>query len=275
MMRKYLKFRSLAATILSLSLVFAATSCEEKEPVEERPALPPIESLKMDFSDFAEEPGGAKGILATYQNFWYSFWTVAIWNSAAVIVTALPVTAYAYALQQTPVYVGDHTWEWAFDFTWDTKDYTATLTGARINNEEFSMEMVIALAATPKLGVKWFDGVVRYNHTHAEWTLYRNGITNVLEIGWNNDFETGEADLTYTLTDPDHAQNGSYIMLAHRPDLFLDAAYTISLNEGMTYIEWNSGTLEGRVKAPVHFEDEDWHCWDSQANGLADRECAQ
>jgi hypothetical protein len=110
-MKKYLKIRSIAAYLLSLSLVFAATSCEDKEPVEDRPELPPIESLKMDFSDFAEEPGGDKGTLATYQNFWYSFWTVAIWNSAAVIVSALPVTAYAYALQQTPAYVGNYTWE--------------------------------------------------------------------------------------------------------------------------------------------------------------------
>lgn len=271
-MRKYLNFRSLAAIVLSVSILFTVTSCD-KEPVDERPELPPVESMVMDFSDFAEPAGGAKGTLNTYANFTYSYLTVGVMNFAAAIVTVLPLTAYAVALQQTPVYVGDLTWEWSFDFPLNNVNYTATLTGARINNQEFSMEMVIAFAASPDTGVKWFDGVVRYDHTRATWTIYKNGTTGVLEIEWNNDFVTEEADLTYTLTDPEHAENGSYISLAYMSDEFFDAAYTVSLVAGMTNIEWNTTTIEGRVKAPVHFGDDAWHCWDTQANGLIDKVC--
>jgi hypothetical protein len=27
------------------------------------------------------------------------------------------------------------------------------------------------------------------------------------------------------------------------------------------------------VKASAHFGDNDWHCWDSQVNGLVDKVC--
>jgi hypothetical protein len=272
MMKKYMNFRSITAIVLSVSLLFAVTSCD-KEPVDERPELPPVESLMMDFSDFSTAPGGVKGTLNTYNNFWHSYITVGIWNVAATLVSVLPVTAYAIALQQTPVYVGDHTWEWSFDFPLNNVNYTAILTGARISNEEFSMEMVIAFAATPNAGVKWFDGVVRYDHTHATWTIYKDGTLPALEIEWNKNYETEAADLTYTVVESGHAEEESYISLAYMPDEFFDAAYTISLVDGMTNIEWNTTTIEGRVKAPVHFQDDAWHCWDTQANGLMDKVC--
>jgi hypothetical protein len=137
------------------------------------------------------------------------------------------------------------------------------------------MEMVISPAANPEQGVKYFDGLVRYDHTHAEWTMYKQGTISVLEIEWNKDYETEEADLTYTFTEPGKDFTGSYIMAAYQPEDFLDAAYTVSVPEGMVNIEWNTTTLEGRVKAPAHFQDDDWHCWDTQAKGLADKVCDQ
>ncbi len=261
--------------ILSVSLAFSMTSCGDTEPVGETPELPPVESMKMDFSDFANEPGGTKGTQDTYQAFWHSYWTVFYCNIWAAAVSALPVTAYGYALQQTPEYVGDNTWEWSYSFNWDSKEYTATLTGARKNNAEFTMEMVIALTAAPNQGVKYFDGLVRYDHTQATWTIYKEGTTSVLEIAWNKDYETGEADLTYTYTEPEKEYTDSYVTAAYMPDEFFDASYTISVPAGMTDIEWNTETIEGRVMAPAHFDDDAWHCWASSVNGLADKACSQ
>lgn len=272
MMKKYSNLRSFVAISLSISLLFFGTSCD-KEPVNERPDLPPVESLVMDFSDFGQQPGGMKGSAVSYENFLYSYLSVFFWNVASTVTFAVPVAAYGYALQQNPVYLGDHTWEWSFDFTVANLNYTATLTGARISNEEFSMEMVIALTAAPEQGVKWFDGVVRYDHTHATWNLYKNETVKVLEAEWNKDFETEEADLKYTYVEAGQNETDSYIMLAYMPEEFYDAAYTISLAAGATDIEWNTTTKEGRVKAPVKFGDSDWHCWDTEENGLADKVC--
>jgi len=253
-------------------ILFTVTSCD-KEPVDLRPELPPLESLQMDFSDFASQPAGMKSSELSYVNFSLSFTTVSFWSATAAVVTALPVAAYTHALTQTPEYKGDNTWEWSFEFQHNALTYTATLTGVRLNNEEFSMEMVIGHESLPGVEVKWFDGVVRYDHTSAEWTLYREGSLAVLQIVWNVDFETEDADLTYTYVEPEQTETGSYIMWEYRPGEVYDAAYTISMSEGTSFIEWNVSTIEGRVKALAYFEDEVWHCWDSYVNGLADIAC--
>lgn len=270
-MKKYLNFRVLALISVAISLMLSFNSCD-KEIVDNRPVLPPVESMVMDFSDFDEQPG-KKSASASYENFLHSYFSVLFWNVASTVTLALPVTAYGVALQQTPDYLGDNTWEWDFDFPLNSLNYTATLTGIRISNEEFSMEMVIASALTPNQGVKWFDGVVRYDHTQATWNLYKDGSVKILEAEWNKDFVTEEADLTYTYTEPGQAETGSYIMLAYEPQEFYDAAYTISLVAGETVIQWNTTTIEGRVKDPVKFEDFAWHCWDTEAMGLINKDC--
>ncbi len=274
-MKKYLNFRALVLLSMAISLMLPFNSCD-KEIEDNRPVLPPVESMVMDFSDFDEQPGGSKAAIASHENFLHSYFSVLFWNVASAGILALPLTAYGAALQQVPDYLGDNTWEWDFDFPLNGVNYTATLTGVRISNEEFSMEMVIGLALAPKLGVKWFDGVVRYDHTHATWNLYmdgKDGSIKILEAEWNKDFETEEADLTYTYMEPGQAETGSYIMLSYMPQEFYDAAYTISLVASETVIQWNTTTKEGHVKDSVKFENFEWHCWDTEAMGLFDKEC--
>lgn len=259
----------IAVAVLA-ALVLMVGSCENQQ-VDEQPKLPPVENMMMDFSDFSEEPARTKSTFVTYHNFLYSYVSVGFWNVAVSLTSALPVAAYGHALQQTPEYLGDNTWEWSFDFQWNSLSYSAILTAQRISNEEFSVEMVISTATD--VGIRWFDGVIRYDHTSADWTFYKDGITSVLEVEWNKDFESDAADLTYTYTAPDMAETGSYVKWEHIPEAVYDAAYTISMAAGLTNIEWNTTTIEGRVMAPAHFGDEAWHCWDSHANGLVDKVC--
>ena len=268
-MRK--QFRFGFAIALAVALIFSFTSCE-KESSEEAPGLPPVESMMMDFSDFSEPPASSKSSASTTQNFVRSYLSVGFWNVSVTLVSALPVAAYAHALQQTPVYLSDH-WEWTYEFALNNVSYDATLTAKRMNNQEFNVEMMIGLSAFPDNAVKWFDGVVSYNHTKADWTFYKDGTIPVMAIAWNKDFESQAADLTYTYTEPDQVESGSFIMWEYIPGAVYDAAYAISMAAGTTNIEWNVSTIEGRIKDPVFFGDENWHCWDSHANGLVDREC--
>mgnify|MGYP006294076587 FL=1 len=258
---------SLFAVLLSVSF----TSCD-KEPMEARPELPPMETILMDFSDFSEAPAGAKSTDATYENFLHSFLTLTFWNLASTVTMAVPVAAYGYALQQEPVYLGDLTWEWSFEFDVQGASYNATLTGSRLNNEEFTMEMVIG-SASSEAGVKWFDGVVRYDHTHATWKIYEEGTVEILQVEWNKDFVTEESDLRYTYVEPDQNETGSYIQYSYMPEQVYDASFDISHSGGTTDIEWNLATREGRVMDSVKFGDSEWHCWDSDENGLADIDC--
>ncbi|MFO7670416.1 MAG: hypothetical protein R6W31_12210 [Bacteroidales bacterium] len=269
-MRRQMNPMNMAA--LAAVVLLLITSCD-KEPVDLRPELPPMKTMMMDFSDFSEQPATSKGSATTYQNFLRSYLTVGFWNVSVTLVSALPLAAYIYALEQTPVYLGENTWEWSYEFSLNNVGYAATLSAMRINNEEFTVEMVIAFSALPGNGVKWFDGVVRYDHTSAGWTFYKEGTIPVLEIAWNKDYESEAAGLTYTYTEQGQKENGSYIQWEYIPGGVYDAAYTVSMADGTTYIEWSTTTVEGRIKDHVFFGDDLWHCWDSYANGLADRVC--
>lgn len=269
-MKKYLRLSFVFA--LAGTLLFSVTSCDN-DAVDQEPELPPVESMMMDFSDFSDQPAGAKGTADNYQNFARSYFTVGIWNISVTLVSALPVAAYAHALQQQADYLGDNTWEWSYEFSLNNESYSANLTAMRKNNEEFSVEMLIANSDSPDEGVKWFDGVVRYDQTKADWVFYKDGTIPVLEIDWNKDFESEAADLTYTYTEPGQAESGSYIRWEYIPEAVYDAAYTISTSEGTSHIEWNVTTIEGRIKDSEFFGDDAWHCWDSYANGLADIDC--
>lgn len=265
-------FKSILGLAAMVALLMFFVACES-EPVDERPELPPVESMMMEFSDFEGQPGGTKASEISYNNFTHSYFSVFYWNLISAVTMTLPVAAYGHALQQEAIYVGDHTWEWSFDFNYEGTDYSAVLTASRISNEKFSAEMKIGLAALPAQGMKWFDGEVRYDHSHAIWKLYKEGSVQVLEAEWHKDFESEAADLKYKYIEPEQEETGSFIIFNYMPQEVYDAAYTISLAAGSTEIEWNITSKEGRVKDEVKFGDTNWHCWDSHANGLADRDC--
>jgi len=262
----------LTAGILAVSLLIVSTSCD-KEPVENRPGLPPLESLMMSFSDFNTAMGDTKASGEPHLHFNYAFTSLAFWSGASALTLALPVAAYTYALEQGVEYLGDNSWEWTYSFQWSGLDYTATLTATRINNEEFSLEMRIASSANPEQGVRWFDGVVRYDHTRADWTIYKDGSIEVLEIAWEKDFELGDASLLYSYVEPQVLETGSYISYEYAPQEIYDASFIVSLSRGTTLVQWNTSSKEGRVQDEERFGDAEWMCWESLDNGLVDKVC--
>lgn len=262
----------LAAILLAVSLLVVSTSCD-KEPVENRPELPPVESLMMSFSDFDAAAANTKASGEPHLHFNYAFTSLVFWSGASALSMALPVTAYAYALEQGVEYLGENSWEWAYSFQWNNMDYTATLTATRISNEEFSLEMLIASSDTPGQGVRWFDGVVRYDHTQASWNIYKSGSIKVLEVAWSKDFELGDASLLYTYVEPAVLETGSYLLYEYAPQEIYDASFTVALSAGTTLIQWNTIGKEGRVQDEDRFGDAEWNCWDSLDNGLIDKVC--
>ncbi len=266
-------FRNTLQLILVLSVILLSTSCN-KEDKGEQPDLPPVESMVMDFSDFQDPAGNdVKSETFTYYNFNYAYQTVSFWNAFTTISLLVPVSSYAYALQQDPVYLGNNKWEWSYNFTVQEQEFIATLRAERLDNEEFSMVMNIALADLPLLKLKYFDGICRYDHTAAEWNLYKfDNATSIktLEISWTKNFETGEASLMYTYVEPGQVETNSSITWVYDPDDTYDAGYYIDLSTGMVDIEWDIATKSGHVRAPYFFENSDWHCWNEL---LQDIEC--
>jgi hypothetical protein len=268
-MKKYSFINSTFVFLLIGSIILFNTSCK-KDKAGEKPELPPVSSLIMDFSDFDSRPD-EKG--TTYANFVYSYLNVFFWNTMATGSLALPAVAYGHMLNQNALYLGDNVWQWEDSFTYDQTDYVATLTAARLNNDEFSVEMVIAEEATPALGFKWFDGIVKYNHTSASWNIYKyigGSTVKIFEVDWTMDYEEDSSSLLYVYVAPEQQETGSSISFGIDPALEYDAWYTITLSSETIQIEWDRATKAGRVKNPDHFTDSDWHCWDAY---LADTDC--
>lgn len=260
-------------SILSFAiLVLSGLSSCNKEETPDQPQLPPIESMIMDFSDFDQTPSTTKGITTVYDNFINAYVNVAFWTTVSGSAVIIPAVAYHEMLTNSggADYMGDNIWVWTRTFTHTSQSYTATLTAVRLNNDQFSMVMEIATSEYPDQGVVWFDGVIRYDHTHAIWNFYRydEGQVKMLEVEWNKNFETGVSDLKYTYVEPGTAEYGSYIIFGIDPAKDYDAYYTISMSENTINIEWDRETKAGRIKNPAYFEDTDWHCWNNMLENI-------
>lgn len=262
--------------ILLISAITFITSCEKnKDEDPDPPVLPPTESLVMDFSDFSDpnymgtslkalsmDPGMA----ATYQNYGNAFVKVAVWNTLAGLTITIPAVTYAAALQEDPVYLGDGKWQWEFFVDSGTSEtYSARLVANRISNEEFKAEMYISKTGMNSYtDFKWYEGVVRYDRTHAEWTLYESPANPVqlFSIVWNKNWETNVSDITYINIKDGAPENGSFIKFEKLSEGTFNAQYTVSTSTQEIIIEWNLESKAGHIQDSQYYQDELWHCWD-------------
>jgi hypothetical protein len=261
---------SLMAIAVMIALV--VTSCSKDDEVS-APTMPPIESFQMDFSEFTVFPdtNDVKKSMPSYRHFTYSFVTVGIWNLVTTVTLAVPVAVYMESFNHTPEFLGDETWQW----TYSINTYTARLVTTRKSNEEFTAEMFITKTGMDAFeDFKWFEGTIRYDHTHASWKLYESPANNVqwLDIEWTKDWEAGTSEITYTNVKAGSEEFGGYITYGIIDDPDYDAFYTLSTATNDVNIKYNTETKAGRVKSPVHFGDSEWHCWNEQ---FQDADCSQ
>ena len=100
---------------------------------------------------------------------------------------------------------------------------------------------------------KWFEGTIRYDHTHASWQLFESPASNVqwLDIEWTKDWEADTSQITYTNVKAGSEEFGSYITYGIVDDSDYDAFYTLSAATNEVNIKYNTETKAGRVKSPA------------------------
>jgi hypothetical protein len=252
--------------VLALGLMMTFTACEsDPEPMD----LPPAESFVIDLSQFPSNT--TKSAEASIGNWHYSSLLVLGWNVVIAVNMAIPVAAYAEAFNHIPVYIGDKSWDWSYTVPVGDTTYEATLIGTHLDKETFSMVMTLS-----QLGgfqdFKWFEGEVKYDHSEAEWTIIHSPLepTEYLNVYFQQD-NTQASSIRYTVTDPQNEIYNAYIEFGFDPAYELDAYYTIYRSENPTYMEWNTTTHAGHVMDLAYFNDDEWHCWDTQ---LQDVDCA-
>ncbi len=258
--------------IISFGLMLTISSCE-KDPVPME--LPPAESLAINWDAFPDNSANEKksaGEELSMVNWFYSAASIVVWNTVVAANIVVPTVAYGEAFNHDPVYLDDETWEWNYSKTINQRTIFARLVGARIDNETFSMEMYLTEAGNFE-DFKWFEGVVRYDHTAANWTLSHSPQEpdEYLEINYEKDFDNDIVNIRYTVIDPENDLYNGYIDFGIDADMTdYDAHYTISKYDTTTYIEWNTETYAGRVMDQQQYGNAFWHCWDTL---LQDVEC--
>ena len=272
-MKKYFTLVMLALFIGSL-----LTGCKKKPG--DPPVLPPAESMAIDFSNFESGKKSADIVLpkgVENSNWEFSALVAGYWRAVAFITLAVPVYSFQKAIDQNPVYLDDHTWQWDYSASVFTITYKARLTG-QIRDDDVLWKMYITKEGTGGFSdFLWFEGTSDLDGKGGTWTLNHSYAFQepVLEILWEgNGTEVTYVKYTYVraLNDSRVADpfRNSYIEYGKLTTGAYDSYYTIHYYNGSAFsdmdVQWSSTGLNGRVSCLAFFTgdtvDPTWHCWD-------------
>lgn len=261
-------FIYLMVGVLTFALV--NSGCKKKD--EPAPELPPQSSFLMDFT-FQDQDTTSKA-LHTYGNWGYSAINVGVWNIVITVGMAVPVASFVESFKHQAEYnAQDEYWTWSYNFdSWG--QHSAELTGY-LESDSVVWEMRID-------GYLWYYGHSHTNGSGGYWMLKENKTqaTNLIKIYWQKN-STGVTSIKYlNVADASSTQyknNGEYIEYGTVSSGEYDRFYHIFLKDdtdptltNLTDIEWNFADKHGHVKDEKHFNDTEWHCWDTN---LADITC--
>ncbi len=236
------------------------------------PALPPVESMFIDFSNFQSGKKSDVSISVpkgTQTSSWeFAAGVAFIWNTVIYTTLAVPVKAFQLAKDYTPTYIDNKTWQWSYNATELSVTYKARLTGQIMAND-VQWNMYITREGTGGFSeFLWFTGTSKLDGTGGQWVLNLSPQSKVpvVQIDWTKTGTTvGTIRFTYVKTGDSFKD--SYIEYGLTTNA-LNAYYNIHYYN-TTYlqfydlnVEWSSSLHNGRVKCPGFFGNSDWYCWD-------------
>lgn len=264
-------FILLIFTIFSCSVL---TTC--KKDNGSPPTLPSASSMTIDFSTFVSgkksaDAGLLKGV---NQNNWdYAVMVTSYWKTIIAGTLAVPVAAYKYALDQTPSFVGNNTWQWSFNVTVLSVTYSAKLTG-QIGADNVTWTMLVSKTGTGSFtDFKWFTGTSALDGNSGQWILNYSPAFDepVLQIDWTKSGSTiNKVKYTYirTLNDaraPDTFKNSTieYGSLSGTYNSYFLVHFYYLSQFYDARIEWNTTSGIGHIQCLLNFGDNNYYCWDA------------
>jgi hypothetical protein len=260
--------------------------CSKKEDAP--PALPSSKSLSIDFSNFkiANKSADINSMLSeaaavTNVNWMLAVTTATVWNTLLTVTLAVPVAAFGKAMENTPVYIQNKTWEWKYSVNALAGTYNATLTG-QIKTDSIRWEMYISRDGVGSFAeFLWFSGRSALDGKSGQWVLNHGPLFQepLLQIDWQlNGTEVGNIKYTYIRDRKDDRTTDffktSYIEYGLNSTA-LNAFYNVRFNNSTTTsdfktvnIEWNTTNHNGHIKASHYYQDSNWHCWDNTGNDV-------
>ena len=255
-------------TLTLSGVIFQSCKKEKGDP----PVLPPSESMTIDFSNFEDAKKGdasisvPKGTLTS--NWEFAAGAAVIWKVIIFTTLAVPVFSFELAVDQTPIYLEDKTWQWSYNVSLLSTTYKARLTG-QIRTDDVQWKMYITKEGAGGFDeFVWFEGTSQLDGSEGQWIFYESpqNKVQVLQIDWSvSGSEVGM--IKYTYTKAGNPFKDSYIEYGLTSGS-LNAYYTIHFYNTTFLqfydlnVEWNTTTHNGRVKCEKHFGDTEWYCWD-------------
>ena len=272
-MKKLFLFLSLLASVALFQSCEKETTIDNDDDKLEAPQIPhksmftiPTADLKSTDSDTLAAQ--TQGI--SYHNWAHAGLNVLAWNTVVAVHMAIPTAAFGLALNEQPEYIGDATFRWAYEYEaadiLGGKTYDIVLTGQYINDTQ---EVLWTMTASEEGGFTdfvWYTGVVAIDFSAARFILNRHPEMPeaFISIAYQNDANTNDVTIRFTNVVPGSDDNGHYI--EHRT--LSEAPYNTTFDVyrgGSNFLEirWNQPAGNGQVKHPAHFNDNNWHCWDT------------
>lgn len=274
-------------SLLAVAVLISLTVVSCKKDKGKPPVLPPYESMAIDFTDFESGKksldllSSAKDVPDPDENYTFSASVAGLWNSILAVNLVVPVTAFKLAVNNTPVWIADKTWQWSYSVTGVVGTFKARLVG-KILATNIKWEMYIKREGTGAFDeFMWFEGTTALDGTSGQWTLNYDNTRQVpyLQIDWTKTGTSiGTVKYTYIReqTDAGGADpfKNSYIQYG-LTTATLNGYYTVHVYEPLViqdfvdiFIEWSTAAGNGRVKALYKFGDNNWHCWDTDKNNI-------
>jgi len=232
------------------------------------PTIPPVETYTMPTETLRTtntDTTAASNAGNTYWNWLHAGVNLAVWSTVAYVNIAPPTAAFQRAFYEQPTYTGNNTFQWEYRYDADNnKKYDIVLTGKYISNQQEVEWELIGSEIGGFSNFKWFTGTTAVNFNYGTYTLNKNPFNPkaYLELEYNNT-DPAQASLRFTDIEPGQG-NGNYIEYRNNLNDYLNKEFDLRINQNnLLEIKWNDAAHDGRVRHSSHFNDNDWHCWDT------------
>ena len=265
---------------LALGLLFAFQSCtqDDKNEAPENlaaPSIPPAELFTIPTQSFGIDENGKTSTTRNDKSNWiHAGLSVLAWNSVVFVNTAVPIAAFGHSFEYDAEYIGDLTWQWKYEYETMPQNgsikYDVALTGQYLSdNDEVAWTMTVNESGSADQFV-WFEGLVSKGNQSGSFTIYKDPQNPVpyVTIDYSRNTSTQDGTIRFTNVTPNVEGNGDYIEWRSSNGSEYDRAYDVLNKNGMLEIESNHLNKNGRVRHPFHFNDDEWHCWDTSKNNI-------
>lgn len=250
--------------IMSVLLFFSSCSKGKDEVEEKAPLIPPVSTFAMDFDQLGQ-PSDTGGLREanSFHHWGYAYLNVLAWHTAVNFAMFVPVAAFTESFNHEAIYdPQSNKWNWSYNVNANNTTYLARLSGEYVA-DSVEWEMSITQSGAYNDFV-WFYGTSAADQSGGYWLLNENPASPqlILRIDWertSNDL----GSISYLYIKSGDAQEGAFIAYGATTET-LNRYYVIhnQAAANTTNIEWHDSNLNGRVKDPAHFSDNNWHCWD-------------